>query len=495
MKKMDDVKYGNLSYNKYKEKIDSLFKNEKMKSLGIKKIPSSKTSYGYDLDCFSVGNGNKTIFIVGGTHGSEIISVDFVLQLAENIPNIKEFDPNKVKLVFFPLQNPEGFDISSSYIKDYSVKKFNKKAYEYYLRYRTDDIINKAMVKISELLQEILNLSPDTSLNKLKNFINNSEEWEKLSSNNVMPNIRILNSLINKIDKVKDVNELILKLTVICDRLKHSIKILDIHDEFFYKFLHRIQEQLYYGFNNITINNFYLEMFKDKDIKGLDSKKLEQDINLINLIFHHPEGSSIIYDANGEGVNLNFNTKKIFADQINSNKENCDYYGSGIRKNILKFVPGPIGMASNNYYNFSYAIENKTLYNLICESYQKGEYVMTLLYHSTGGSIFYKPSPNLMNEKDYKKYSEYNNFLAEIYSEKTNYEMNEDVSDNCYGDLLRSIFPGVMLIELSKMGGNPIGPYGDVNNIKNVMTDNMEAFKNILRELNNDKITLKKIMK
>jgi hypothetical protein len=49
-----------------------------------------------------------------------------------------------------------------------------------------------------------------------------------------------------------------------------------------------------------------------------------------------------------------------------------------------------------------------------------------------------------------------------------------------FGDELRRTYPGVLLIELSKMGGNPLAPYGDKENIYNVMTTNQMAVKNLI---------------
>lgn len=40
------------------------------------------------------------------------------------------------------------------------------------------------------------------------------------------------------------------------------------------------------------------------------------------------------------------------------------------------------------------------------------------------------------------------------------------------------------MIELSKMGGNPITPYGDVNNIERCFNENYNAFSDILTYLN-----------
>ena len=45
------------------------------------------------------------------------------------------FDANGIKLHIIPLQNPEGFDISTSTLKMICDDNFREKSYEYYLRY------------------------------------------------------------------------------------------------------------------------------------------------------------------------------------------------------------------------------------------------------------------------------------------------------------------------------------------------------------------------
>ena len=68
--------------------------------------------------------------------------------------------------------------------------------------------------------------------------------------------------------------------------------------------------------------------------------------------------------------------------------------------------------------------------------------------------------------------------------EKTGYRQIERADNTGYGDLLRQTYPGILLIELSKMGGNPIAPYGDLNNLTSVMNDNISAINNLIVKLN-----------
>ena len=81
--KLDNINYNKLNYETYKLKLKEILSNESLISLGIKHEVLGYTEYNYPLDLISIGNGPKEIFVVGGTHGSEIIGVDFILQLIE----------------------------------------------------------------------------------------------------------------------------------------------------------------------------------------------------------------------------------------------------------------------------------------------------------------------------------------------------------------------------------------------------------------------------
>ena len=93
----------------------------------------------------------------------------------------------------------------------------------------------------------------------------------------------------------------------------------------------------------------------------------------------------------------------------------------------------------------------------------------------------------------YQDFYQYNEELANIYHDNTDYKLLHISDTTGYGDLLRRTFPGVLMIELSKMGGNPIGPYGDPNNIYRVFEDNTRALNSILGYFNKikDNISIK----
>ena len=110
-----------LNYNRYKERINKLLNNHTAKNKINKCKSIGTTRYGCEIEHYSVGNGEKHLVIVGGTNGDEIISVDYVLSLMEEISfgELSNIDLDYFTIDFFPLQNPEGFIITTSIIDEY----------------------------------------------------------------------------------------------------------------------------------------------------------------------------------------------------------------------------------------------------------------------------------------------------------------------------------------------------------------------------------------
>ena len=123
-----------------------------------------------------------------------------------------------------------------------------------------------------------------------------------------------------------------------------------------------------------------------------------------------------------------------------------------------------------------------------------------LNYHSTGGLIDQRPAnipSDLLKDNNLELSAEENTItnylLSRLYSEKT-YKNDNDKENTHYmvlkgensistsNDYNRLIYPGNILIELSGMGGNPIGPYGDIKgNYTNLMKSNLGAFEYLLK--------------
>ena len=481
------IKYQKINYNIYQERINSLLNDNELKKLGIKKNILNITNYNYPLELISIGYGKKELFIIGTTHGSEIISTDFITQLIKNIPNI-DFDPNIFTLKIIPLQNPEGFEISTSTFSNINKEIFNKEAYNYYKNYKIDNLVAIAENEINTFLNSTITnpniITSDNYLKEIKYFIKNNNNWKYISNN--LNKINILNNNILNIKEISNIKILKQELLISCyNTLKTINKEQNIGEIILINQIINslTTEKIWKKIDTSLKKKLHQQMFKNNYPTNIKSKKLQEDIQKIEI----PKGSYIIWDATGPKTNINLNANVKTNPGINYIKQNITIYGKNAKNNIKNYHKGPIGLPTEDINNFKYAKENIELYKLLKESYFQKKYLATLLYHSSGGVIYYKPYEPLIEPNKYKEYLEYNLELATIYKNETNYKILETSDNTGYGDKLRRTFPRVLLIELSKMGGNPLGPYGDKNNIIDTIEKNINAIEKILNHYSKTK--------
>lgn len=241
----------------------------------------------------------------------------------------------------------------------------------------------------------------------------------------------------------------------------------------------------YKAFRNDTINRDnpfkqHQKTFEEINNNSIKGYSILKD-SVGEILIHHPKGSIIDWASNGNGIDLNANTK------INIKKEGT-LNKTIAYNNIRADIPSPIGHPGNNQSkNFTQEIEIISLENLLKSL--KNNCVAFLNYHSVGGLIYQRP------ENDDKFITSYNYILSKFYQENTiknasKYDIVKGQSGRAISvnDQLRQKYPGNILVELSPMGGNPIGPFGDPNNIKNTIESNIYSF--IYTMSNLDKITL-----
>ena len=479
MEKLNNVRYELLDYLNYKDRLNEILKDDKLSKYGISYNVIGKTSYGYDIDCITIGRGNKHLFVVGGTHGSEIIGGDFVTQLISEIKNLSNFDPNEFTLYVIPNQNPEGFVITTDSLSGNNIDEIENKSYEYYYRYKLDNLIYRFVNELDSFFHSNENVSEDIKVDKFKRFINNNKHVKKLSSY-----VNGFDRFLNNINNIGYVDDLKLYLAVCCDNVKSN-------DKYLCAIMRELKEYFLRG--DKFLFKFHQDMFRDSKFSYINNKLLGDSISNIYKLYRHPIGSLVTFDATGIGINLNAN---------NRDNPGIEYMKSGYvkmapsaRNNLKNYTLGPLGVPSINPNNFEYAVENVALYNLIKSSYDKGNYIGILLYHATGGSIYYEPNNVLVDRYGNSNYIDifnYNLEMASIYGDITGYKLNNWSDTTGYGDHLRAEFPGVLMIELSRMGGNPIGPYGDKNNIYKTINDNFWAIDKLLLyfskiDINSDK--------
>ena len=222
------------------------------------------------------------------------------------------------------------------------------------------------------------------------------------------------------------------------------------------------------------------KLFEDINEKSIKEYSILKD-SVGEILIPHPKGSIIDWASNGSGIDLNSNTKENI-------KEPKTYNKSLAYNNLRVDIPSPIGHPGHNQSkNFTQEVEVISLQQLLDKL--KNNCTMFLNYHSVGGLIYQRP------ENDDKFITSYNYILSKFYQENTiknasKYDIVKGQSGKAISvnDQLRQKYPGNILVELSPMGGNPIGPFGDPNNIKNTIESNIYSF--IYTMSNLDKITL-----
>ena len=374
---------------------------------------------------------------------------------------------------------------------------FESKSKEYFLRYRTDSLIFKATRDFNSLFDCD---SATLMLSKFKELIK-SPNWKNLSDKRAMPNIVIFNEMIERFDNPRAFDDLFSYLSRCCSDV--ISKLGDkLHDSFLRLFMEILNDS-FTSRMNVDLTKYqklHQMMFDDVSVSGLKSSSLEDSVHRVYSDPINPHGSIVTHDSTGQFINLNANHKRNPGISVIKNNE--IRYGFGPKSNVRNYYPGPLGIPCLDVDNFEYAPENILLYNLLCDSYSNGRYFATLLYHGTGGMIYYKPFSELMSDNDYSQYLCFNSSLADIYnsgisdvnSSNMGYKKLEDCGDTGYGDFLRRTLPGVLLIELSRMGGNPISPYGDSSNIYNTFNENFYGFRCLL-DYYSKKINGKKYIK
>lgn len=333
---------------------------------------------------FTLGKGLNHIVVTGCQHSNEIITTTFVLELMKYLTNNNIIFEN-LTIHFIPILNPEGYLINTSAIRskiksDDSEEKIIKFCYEFYKKYKIDNLISKTKTKL--------------------------------------------------------------------------------------------HQQIFEDTNHLCIN---------KDFQILRDSVEE-------ILFNHPKGSIIDWASNGNGIDLNSNS-------IHKQVSTFEYNRQKAYNNIRMDIPSPIGHpGQNNQENFEQEIEIKALKNLL-ETLNKDNNLLGYLnYHSIGGLIYQRP------ESDNLFFTTYNYLLSKFYREQTikdNFKYNiitkKQDKITSVNDKLRIDYQGNLLIELSPMMGNPIGPFGDITNYYKTIDCNIKSFIYTMSNIENAYNTSKEI--
>lgn len=478
-----NIKYEILDYDKFYNRLNNICQNPKNKNKVTKHDPIGYTKCGFPIEHYSIGHGSMHIVYMGGAHGNEIISVDYVTQLMQNIAegnkDFQDFNPSEFTIDFLPCQNPEGF-FTTTYALKSIMSSMNEKEIEefckkYYSLYREDDQVVLNINKILRIFCEEFDI-PSVKEDLITIF------WQKSNNKDLTPKYMIAFLLIFfNVDKEKLANFINNKWQDLFPD-KQIISHIKKHQEIF---------------SNLTLDCIPL--------KDDAHRKLKESLTRIYQNGLFPIGTLANFFSNASGINLNDNNEYYFQDLKKKMQTYGEIYAGYRDNNILKTIPGPAGIPTSNLDGrFEYTEENKALLSFLENQDNKNENYAFINCHGTGGMLYVYPvSDNDLSlahtqgvTRDFKFYingqiaNEYTKKISEVYEEETG-KSNSGYKIVGFpnhisgvGDVLRKKYIASFLLELSKMGGNPIAPYGDkLGNYYLTMNANMSAAHQMMQTI------------
>ena len=477
------IEYEILDYDKFYLRLKNIQYNLANKNEVTKHEPIGYTKCGFPIEHYSIGHGPMHIVYMGGAHGNEIISVDYVTQLMQNIAlgcgEFADFNPEEFTIDFLPCQNPEGFFTTTyalkSIMQDMNEREIEEFSKKYYQLYREDD---QSVININKILRTFCE---EFDLSAIKEDLT-TLFWQKSINKDITSNYIISFLLIFfHLDETK-LSKFINNKWQELFKDKKVISHLKKHQEIF---------------NNLTLDCIPL----------IDEKhhKLKEALSKIYQDNKFPIGTLANFFSNASGVNLNDNNEYYFQELKKKIRVEKDVYANFRDNNLLKNIPGPVGVPNEDMDGeFQYAEENQALLSFLAKQDNNNENYAFINCHGTGGVLYVYPVVDDDLEeahtngvtRDFKFYI--NGRLANDYIKKTDeiYEKITKKPSSGYktvgfpsritgvGDVLRKKYIASFLLELSKMGGNPIAPYGDKNvNYYLTMTANMQAAKQLMETI------------
>lgn len=131
-----------------------------------KQRPIGYSSFGFPIDYYKLGKGKKDVILIAATHGTELVTVTFILKfIFKMINESSEYSKylNEYTFHIIPILNPEGYIISSSNVlhntKDMDIDTLESYAKRYVRLYDQDDINSAKKVKCIKLYKALMNTS------------------------------------------------------------------------------------------------------------------------------------------------------------------------------------------------------------------------------------------------------------------------------------------------------------------------------------------------
>jgi len=263
----------------------------------------------------------------------------------------------------------------------------------------------------------------------------------------------------------------------------------------------------YYAVNNDDHGNKLVnEMFRFVTPDDISDKypKLKESVAKIIKENNLPRGVMINWSSNGNGVDLNSN---INCGEYFEKFKNTDANYPKLRYNQVNiFKVGPIGCPSKNK-KFKEESENTAFLKFLNNLKSNHHVIGCLIYHSCGGTVHYL---DFMEEQNYwaPNYSIreiiYNRKVAKKYADVANYGLYKPTTYTTFCSMIRSLIPGSLVVELSKLRSNPLSQFIDIdinalatedlkgefaslsNSYTNTINDNINAFISTIDTMNNE---------
>ncbi len=267
--------------------------------------------------------------------------------------------------------------------------------------------------------------------------------------------------------------------------------------------------QVYYNLKNFDkksiqkISKIYLDSYNLDDkiaSKNIKKEKLYKSIlatscNLIenkNMIYSVNKilkncnlNSSIlpVWSANGVGIDPNSNSIHKFPEMIDLRKK---WKYSKLRYNDIPVtIPSPMSYPGKKSLD-PLCPENIFLYKYINNLYFNlpkfnQKLIAIFSYHSTGGEIYGYPDKCIASKNNI----ELHNKAIDIYSKKTNYTPIDENLKYGVMDFYRAYLNNVvsLTIELSKLNGNPIGPFANLDSLFEEFINNKKAILSVISNI------------
>lgn len=253
-----------------------------------------------------------------------------------------------------------------------------------------------------------------------------------------------------------------------------------------------------------NISKIYVRAYEQDDQNAIGNtineklykKVLTSSINFINDINLKSSIINILNDCNlkddvlpiwsANGVGIDPNANSIHKFDILQKYRKRNRYGNLRYNDIPANRPSPIG-----FYGYEpldkKCPETRTIFNYITNLYvnnirknSQRKLIAIFSYHSTGGELYSTPS-----KKAKQTQITYHKTLANIYKNHTNYHLVEDKLKYGFMDYFRDYLDGVfsLTVELSKVSGNPLSCFTNINNFNQEIINNKIAIFKTLEKI------------